>query len=236
MLNMQRELKLPLLNVSSLNLHLSDVFLLLQTFPYSIVVLNSTHHNDETVKILEKYHSNYSTFSQQGMNNSGGVLIAIHRCIHVQRVDALQNIPNVLVLDVGMSPDKFQLATSYSPSNEILPVLLFDKILKRNTNTILLGDFNAKHRSWSNSIENHKGQVLFNWLQTIPHRIVNKHDATTTRSKAIIDLILAPTHMMLLARSFIVLPSIGSDHFPTVWTPPIKLVKSDYLVPIKRSY
>ncbi|CAF2088185.1 unnamed protein product [Rotaria magnacalcarata] len=95
-------------------------------------------------------------------NKFRGVLTAVHRSIAIQRVNVFQRIPNVLVLDIGTSHDKFQLATCYSLPNESLPLAIFEQITKRNKNTILLGDFNAKHQSWSKSNENQKGRVLFN--------------------------------------------------------------------------
>ncbi|CAF3177615.1 unnamed protein product [Rotaria sp. Silwood2] len=236
MLNIKSEMKIMLLNVSSLKLYLPDIFLLLENTPCSIVVLNGTHHNDEAIRSFSKHFRNYNVYCEKGTNVFGGVLIAVHRSIPAQRVNIFQNLPNVIVLDIGISTDKFQLATCYSPPNESLPISLFDEILKRNTNTVLLGDLNAKHQAWSYTTENHKGRVLFNWLSINALDIVNKFVATSTRSNATIDVILAPIHMTTTASSFSVLPSIGSDHFPVVWTPAIKLSKSDCHYPVKRTY
>ncbi|CAF2115950.1 unnamed protein product [Rotaria magnacalcarata] len=236
MLNAKSELKIMLLNVSSLKHYLPDIFLLLESTPCPIVVFNGTHHHNDTVKLFSRHFSNCNVYWEAGSNNFGGVLIAIHRSIPVQRVDIFQNQSNIVVLDVGTTTDKFQLATCYSPPNEKLPINLFDKILERSTNTILLGDFNAKHQSWSDSIENQKDRVLFNWLSTNDLEIVNKHVATSTRSNATIDLILAPAHMIPSTSSYSVLPCIGNDHFPIIWTPAAKLQKRDCLYPVKRTY
>lgn len=237
MIKIKSDLKILLLNVSSLKLHLPDIFLLLENTPCSIVAFNGTHHNDDAVKNFSKHYSNYNVFSERGTNNFGGVLLAVHRSIPVQRVDIFQNLPNVIVLDVGASSDKFQLATCYSPPNENLPTSLFDKILKRNPNTILMGDFNAKHQSWSDTTENQKGRTLFNWLSMTSLEVINRFVATSTRSNATIDIILAPPDMSAsLSSSFTVLPSIGSDHLPIVWTPAIKLQKTDRHYPIKQTY
>ncbi|CAF4481122.1 unnamed protein product, partial [Rotaria magnacalcarata] len=45
------------------------------------------------------------------------------------------------------SSNQIQLTTCYSPPNENLPLILLNDILRRNSNTILLGDLNAKHDS-----------------------------------------------------------------------------------------
>ncbi|CAF1326769.1 unnamed protein product [Rotaria magnacalcarata] len=127
-----------------------------------IIVFNGTHHDDAAIKNFSKHFNNYNIYSQKGTNKFRGVLTAVHRSIAIQRVNVFQRIPNVLVLDIGTSHDKFQLATCYSLPNESLPLAIFEQITKRNKNTILLGDFNAKHQSWSKSNENQKGRVLFN--------------------------------------------------------------------------
>ncbi|CAF3246462.1 unnamed protein product, partial [Rotaria sp. Silwood2] len=131
MMNVESNVKIMLLNVNSLKLYLPDIFLLLESIPCSIVVLNGTHHNDDAIKTFSKQYSNYNVYWGKGTNNFGGVLIAVHRSIPVQRVDVFQNLPNVIVLDIGTHSDKFQLATCYSPPNENLPISLFDAILKR---------------------------------------------------------------------------------------------------------
>ncbi|CAF4961100.1 unnamed protein product, partial [Rotaria magnacalcarata] len=174
-----------------------------------------------TTPILDDLLSKWE--KRKGTNSFGGVLIAVHRSIPVQQVDVFKKVPNIIALDIGRSHDKFQLATCYSPPNEKLPIALFNQIMKRNKNTILLGDLNAKHQSWSRSNENQKGHVLFDWLLTKSMTVVNKHVATSTRSNATIDLILAPAQMTGIKTSFSVLPSMGSDHLPVIWIPDIKL-------------
>ncbi|CAF5023667.1 unnamed protein product [Rotaria sp. Silwood1] len=78
----------------------------------------------------------------KGPNTFGGVLIAIHRSIPVQRLTSFQNDCNLIVLDIGYSSNQVQLVTCYTPPNENLPLNLFNDILRRNSNTILLGDLN----------------------------------------------------------------------------------------------
>ena len=135
---------------------------------------------------------------------------------------------------MGNKKRKFQLATYYSPPNEKLPLNIFNNILKRNPDTIICGDLNAKHDSWSNTDNNEKGHVLFDWLNDKFLYVVNKFVPTSTRSSAVIDLILAPISM--LSNSFTVLPSVGSDHQPIIWSPPFNIPAKDSFIPIKRTY
>ena len=73
-------------------------------------------------------------------------------------------------------------------------------------------------------------------MSTNTLEIVNKFVPTSTRSKATIDLILAPAYMTATRSSFSVRSSIGSDHLPVLWTPSIKLQKNDRFFSVKRTY
>ncbi|CAF2899348.1 unnamed protein product, partial [Rotaria sp. Silwood2] len=131
----------------------------------------------------------------------------------------------------------FQLITCYSPPAEPIPLDILDRLLQHNPNSIFTGDFNAKHSSWSKSMENEKGRVLFNGLSSSQIHssleIINKFIATSTRFNATIDLIIAPSHMS--TASFSVLPSIGNDHHPILWHPSIKISSTYHRFPIKRT-
>jgi hypothetical protein len=238
MLNIKRDISFLLLNVCSLNLYLFDVFNLLHTVSSPIIVLNGTHHDDKTVKLFSSHFSNYTIFSMNGSNAFGGVLVAVHKSIPAKRITQFSNTANLIVLEIGVSSEMFQLVTCYSPPTEPLPLHLFDQILQRNSNTVFMGDFNAKHATWSKSIENQKGRSLYNWFTSSSRptclEIVNKFIPTSTRSSATIDLVLVPSHMS--STSFSVLPSIGSDHYPVVWFPSFKMSNSHTRHPVKRTY
>ena len=52
MLDTKSEINIMLLNTSSLQLYLPDLFLLLENVPCSIVVLNGTYHNDKATRVF----------------------------------------------------------------------------------------------------------------------------------------------------------------------------------------
>ncbi len=91
MMNAKSDIKIMLLNVYSLKLYLLDVFLLLEKMPCSIVLLSGTHPNEEAIKMFSKHFSNYRAFSKKGTNSFGGVIIAVHRSIPVQKVEAFSH-------------------------------------------------------------------------------------------------------------------------------------------------
>jgi len=235
MLNVKNELSFLLLNISSLKLYLYDLIELLNSLHVSIIVLNGTRQDNDALKYLSMHLTNFQVFFQKGSNAFGGVLVATHRSIPVHRVSSFNNDCNLIVLDIGNSSNKLQLATCYSPPNENLPVNLFNEIIRRNPNTILLGDLNAKHTSWSNTLGNQKGRLLFEWLSENDFQVINNNFVpTSTRSNAVIDLIVAPMNM--LPGSFSVLPSIGSDHYPVFWSSSFTVPSKDRFIPIKRTY
>ena len=125
-----------------------------------------THHDDATVKRFSSHTFSYNVFTSKGTNALGGVLIAIHKSIQCRRRDEFNHIDNLIVLGLGAGPNAFQLVTCYSPPTEQIPLEIFDCILDNNSNTIFTGDFNAKHKSWSSSMENQKGHSLFSWLSS----------------------------------------------------------------------
>jgi len=66
MMNVNCELKIVLLSVSSLKLYLSDIFLQVETVACSIIVLNGTHHVDETIRTFSKHYTNFSIYCEKG--------------------------------------------------------------------------------------------------------------------------------------------------------------------------
>ncbi|CAF3116066.1 unnamed protein product, partial [Rotaria sp. Silwood2] len=215
-----------------------EIFNLIDSTSPPIITINGTHHDEESIKQFTKHFFNYNIFSINGTNLFGGVLVAVHKSIHTQRIVGFDNIPNLIALEIGLDNNKFQLVTCYSPPHEQIPFKIFDRILQINENTIITGDFNAKHNSWSRSIENPKGKTLFNWLSSLQTRstmdIINKFIPTSTRSNATIDLIITPSHMS--SNSFSVLPSIGNDHHPVIWCSTIKIFTAHQTYPIKRTH
>ena len=237
LLNSYQTISLLLLNVASLKRYLVEVYNLIQSTTAPIIILNGTHHDDATVKQFSSHTFSYNVFTSRGTNAFGGVLIAVHKSIQCRRRDEFNHKDNLIVLELGVGHNAFQLVTCYSPPTEQIPLETFDCILDNNPNTIFTGDFNAKHKSWSSSMENQKGYSLFKWLSSSGSRasleIINKYAATSTRSSATIDLIIAPSN--LSSSMFSILQSIGSDHYPVLWQPSLKILSSHHKVPVKRT-
>ena len=236
MINSCQNISLLLLNIASLKRYQAEVYNLIQSASSPIIILNGAYHDFYSTKRFSSHFFNYNVFTSKETNAFGGVLFAVHKSIQCRRPDEFNHIENLIVLELGSSSDAFQLVTCYSPPTEQIPFDMFDRILHINPNTIFTGDLNAKPKSWSNSMENQKGYSLFNWLSSSDTHssleIINKNTTTSTRSKAAIDLIISPIN--LASPSFSVLQSIGSDHYPVLWHPSLKIQSSHQKIPIKR--
>ena len=64
MMNTKQNVSLLLLNVSSLNRYLIDVFNLIDTMQPSIVVLNGTYHDESAVKKFTCHFFNFNIFAR----------------------------------------------------------------------------------------------------------------------------------------------------------------------------
>ncbi|CAF1185830.1 unnamed protein product [Rotaria sp. Silwood1] len=135
------------LNLSSLNKYLGDVFKLIDSTSPPIVVLNGTHHDDNSIKQFTSHFFNFNVFSMKGTNMFGGMLIAVHKSIRSQLVAEFDNLCNLIVLEIGSDADMFQLITCYCPPTESIHLDTFNRLLQRNPNSIFTDDFNAKHNS-----------------------------------------------------------------------------------------
>ncbi|CAF3500209.1 unnamed protein product [Rotaria socialis] len=220
-MNLKQNISLLLLKVSSLNWYVIDVFNLIDVTASPIIILNGTYHDVDTIKTFSSHFFNYNVYSMKGSNQFGGVLIAVHKSIRSKLSSTIDNVLNLIVLEVASDSDMFQLATCHSSPGEPIPLDIFDTSLQQNPNSISTDDLNAKHNSWSRSMESQKEQTLFNWLSTsqttTPLEIINKFISTSTRSNGTIDLIIAHAHMS--SASFSVFPTMGNDHHPVLWHP-----------------
>jgi hypothetical protein len=75
LMNTQRNLSLLLLNTTSLNRYLVDVFHLIDSTAPPIVILNGTHHDEDCIKRFTAHFFNFPVYSMKGSNRFGGVLI-----------------------------------------------------------------------------------------------------------------------------------------------------------------
>ena len=98
-----------------------------------------------------------------------------------------------------------------------MPTVILNRLHQHNRNLILIGDLNARHRNWHNVISDSCGRRLARWIDGKQNlNIFNSSQRTSTQSQAVIDLIIAPSHVSSeLAESDQKMRVI--DHFPVHW-------------------
>jgi endonuclease/exonuclease/phosphatase family metal-dependent hydrolase len=85
------------------------------------------------------------------------------------------------------------VAVVYSPPSEEVPIVILNRLYRHNRNLILIGDLNARHSHWHELTNNSSGRRLAEWIDEKQNlRVFNTSQPTSTRSQAVIDLIIAP--------------------------------------------
>jgi hypothetical protein len=185
---------LLLYNISSLRLHLEDLIdYVSESYP-SIWALTGLHFNDEVNYQLASYFkTRYTVYYQHGSNDFGGVCLAIAREVPHRIVYEFNDINNLIAADVFSLNKKYTVAVVYSPPSEEVPIDILNRLHRYNRNLILVGDLNARHPSWHYVTSNSCGHRLAEWIDEKQNlRVFNTSQSTSTRSRAIIHLIVAP--------------------------------------------
>ena len=207
-----------LYNISSLQTHLEDVIgYVSESYP-SIWALTRLHFNDEVnYRLASYFKSRYTIYYQHGSNSFGGVCLAIAREVPHRIVSEFHDVNNLIAADVFNSNKKYTVAVVYSLPSEEVPINILNRLHQYNRNLILVGDLNARHPNWHDVTSNTCGHRLAEWIdekQTL--KIFNSAKPTSTRSRAVIDLIIAPSHVSS-ALAEIDQKMRVSDHYPVHW-------------------
>lgn len=206
------KLKLISANINSLvsnSKRIALTLLLNKTNP-DIILLNETKLNNKHTM----YFKSYKIIRNDRRNaiNGGGTAIIIRKnikyeTIHINtKTEVLET--TAIRLDTTDN-NKLILVAIYAkrgPNAKFREELekIFDELnLSQQTNYyILAGDFNAKHESWSNRLNDERGRVLKSWIDNndINLRINLLHTATPSypRLGTYIDLILADARIEFL--------------------------------------
>ena len=170
-------------NISSLQMHLEDLIERISATYPNIWALTGLHFNDDANYQLASYFkSRYTIYYQHGSNSFGGVCLAIAR-----------EVPHRIAADVLNSSKKYTVAVVYSPPSEEVPINILNRLHQYNRNLILIGDLNARHPNWHDVTSNTCGHRLAEWIDEKQNlKIINSAKPTSTRSRAVIDLIIAP--------------------------------------------
>jgi hypothetical protein len=209
---------LLLYNISSLRIHLEDIIDYISASYPNIWALTGLHfNNDANYPLASYFKSRYTIYYQHGSNSFGGVCLAIAREVPHRIAPEFNNIDNLIAADVFDSNKTYTVAVVYSPPTEEVPIVILNRLHRHNQNLILIGDFNARHSDWHDVTNNSDGHRLAAWIDEKPNlTIFNSSQPTSTRSRAVIDPIIAPSNVSTeLAKTD---QNVRvTDHYPVHW-------------------
>ena len=188
---------LVLYNISSLRMQLKDLMEHISASYPNIWALTGLHFNDDVnYQLASHFKSRYTIYYQHGSNSFGGVCLAIAREVPHRIASEFNNINNLIAADVFNSNRRYTVAVVYSPPSEEVPIDILNRLHRYNRNLVLIGDLNVIHPNWHDVTSNSCSHRLAEWIEAKQNlKIFNSAKPTSTRSRAIIDLIVAPSHV-----------------------------------------
>ena len=123
----------------------------------------------------------------------------------------------LIAADVFDSNKKYTVAVVYSPPSEEVSINILNRLHRYNRSLILIGDLNARHFNWHDVTSNSCGHRLAEWIDAKQNlKIFYSAKLTSTRSRAVIDLIIAPSHVSSELSEIDQRMSV-TDHYPVHW-------------------
>ncbi len=209
---------LLLYNISSLQTHIEDLIQYICSSNPHIWALTGLHYNESAnYQLASFFKSRYTIYFQRGSNRFGGVCLAIAHEVPHRIVSECAEIENLIAVDIFNKNKRYTMAVLYSPPSENLPINILNRLHRYNRKLILAGDLNARHTHWHDVSKNQKGCRLHEWMEEKDNlKIYNAPRQTSTRSQAVIDLIIAPHHMSTELTEIDQLMRV-TDHYPVHW-------------------
>ncbi|GFY31951.1 probable RNA-directed DNA polymerase from transposon X-element [Trichonephila clavipes] len=163
---------------------------------------------------------NYSTYrTDRRTHRGGGTAILIKNSIEHNSIMIHTDAVETTAIEIKGPNHKFTICSIYKPPSASTPNFIQDlkKIFRNRNQCLVVGDFNAKHRSWNHSSRNTvPGNALFNFARNNGLIISAPSDPTIipsqqNRHPAIIDLGLSRGLSSITVESRC---ELTSDHNP----------------------
>lgn len=198
------------------------------TDPDIILINEHGQKTNEKIKLF-----NYDVYQSNKSNEyNDGVAIAVKTNIEYKIIDDFNQ--EVMAIKLNSSIGEIIIATTYlPPRRSYLPVEDFLRLANYNKPTYILGDFNARHRSFGHNNNNNVGNSLYNLMNYgklinlgpnfktfIGHSSMTTPDRVFSNNKASLNYYLRQG------------PLTSSDHIPMIMT----LSTSPIQIPTKERY
>jgi len=203
-------------NAQSFNAHgatFSQYLNTLPSLPHAICI-QETWFQPPYIKKIKGYTS-VCTHKPDGTHR-GGSAIYLHESISYSNLK-LHHFHQSVGVQIDLPNKKFVLISIYTPES-ILDLQDLDTFLESNTLPLILcGDFDSHNTIWGSTHTNHKGNMLWDFIEN--HDLVLLNDGHGTRicqngTLSPLDLTFVSPALALQCQWSILESDCGSDHFP----------------------
>lgn len=179
---------------------------------------------DNSISFSNQHFSIYRLDYTGGTIASGGVAIAVHKSVKSESLpsfntEQIQAIGCKVFARNGRHLNVIAAYFTGTTTHHNYPAFRRDlRRLTRTANTIILGDFNARHQYWGCSSSNQAGKYLFEEYSNGSFEIMFPDSPTYypggTRLPSVLDLMLTTSNYSIEPLS--VLDELNSDHHPVL--------------------
>lgn len=197
---------------------------------FNFLTVNNVHLAVITESYLKpgmtvKRNPNYFVYRNDRLDGAGGgVAIIVHRRIKHQILSSFQTkVFETLGVSVETQFGKYTFIAAYLPfqctgQQKIEMKSDLQKLTRHKSKFFIIGDFNAKHRSWNNSQSNSNGKILFDDCSSGYYSIQYPNGPTcfsSVRNPSTIDLVLTDSGQ--LCDQLVTHADFDSDHLPVTF-------------------
>lgn len=213
-MNKERKLNIVQWNIRSVYAHLAELKNFINKYDIDIICLQETFLKPHQTLNIKGYSVERK---DRDSGTGGGILLCIKNSIKYNKIDT--DLEAFQCIDLyNNRKSKIRLIHGY-----IRPLEAFDykelEPLLLNTNTIILGDFNAHSELWSHGKTNSAGKLLESFLQNKDLTLLNDGQGTYlyhTGKESSPDVTLATSDLYLNSTWKAIKNNMRSDHFPII--------------------
>jgi exonuclease III len=162
----------------------------------------------------------YSIIRKDRIGRKGGLAIIIKD--NLKFVETIHdNAIEYQEIKVFLQNDQISILNVYIPPDSQIIYENIEKTFKKNTKTIILGDFNAHNRIWGCSQNNSRGKTIETLIDQNNLIILNSGQPThfqTNANPSAIDLTISTSNISSKIHWNIFNNAMGSDHQPILIT------------------
>lgn len=203
-------------NSGSVDKKRKELMLVLQKHGVHVALVTETRFSSGVDFNIPEYKVVRSDWA---LGHSGGVALLVHRSLHVAEVPSVHSQSFEGAFIKLLHPAVF-IGVIYNPPQNVLSGADLDTIPGVGNPLVVGGNFNARHNSWKNFINNACGVTLYRHALRSTYRIVAPDDFTSQGSprqnSSVLDIFLVKDGRRFDAS---ITDDFGTSHRPVLLSP-----------------